>query len=86
MSTDTTLERSGQEATDLDNAAGLNQQIQTSPANTDGSAPQPTSIQLGVDPNEPVIPSDEVLVRETFIPITKFALLDRLTRPQAWSL
>ena len=84
MSTDTTLERSGQAATALGNPAEPNQEIQTSTVGADGTAPQPTSVQLGVDPNEPVIPSDEVISRETFIPVTKFALLDRLTRPQAW--
>ena len=84
MSTDTTLARSQQEASLSDSAEHVNQQAQGLQPQRDGFAPQPTSVELGIDPSKPVIPSDDAVPRETFIPVTKFALLDRLTRPQAW--
>ncbi|MGI9409467.1 MAG: TMEM143 family protein [Hyphomicrobiaceae bacterium] len=50
------------------------------------SAPNPAGVDLEVD-NEPFAtpaPAAQELARETFIPLTSFALMDRLTRPQAW--
>ncbi|MEM8974087.1 MAG: TMEM143 family protein [Pseudomonadota bacterium] len=88
MSSDTTFARSGQDigqdASMTDHATHLDQQTHHTQSGPEGLAPQPTSVELGVDPNDPVIPADDAIARETFIPVTKFALLDRLTRPQAW--
>ena len=36
-----------------------------------------------VDEND-ILQGDEATPRETFLPITRSALVDRLTRPQAW--
>ena len=84
MSSDTTFARSDQQYSETESAAQIDQQTSPVPTETPGHAPQPSSVHLGIDPDEPVMPSDEVVPRETFIPVTKFALLDRLTRPQAW--
>ncbi len=84
MSTDTTIARSDQDPISSENPAHMDQQTPTAPTQAGGHAPQPSTVQLGIDPDEPVMPSDDSVPRETFIPVTKFALLDRLTRPQAW--
>ncbi len=40
--------------------------------------------QLPVDDAPDLLPDDEAGYRETFLPITRAALVDRLTRPKAW--
>ena len=64
------------------------------PGHADGARP-PQSVSISLKPSD----ADEVAVaeargaahpgvnepdRETFIPVTRFALMDRLTAPQAW--
>ena len=44
-------------------------------------AAEPTTAEPGASPKQPPIIEPE---RETFIPVTRFALMDRLTTPQAW--
>ncbi len=39
---------------------------------------------LGNEPDEDILAPDEEREREHFIPITRFALMDRLTMPSAW--
>ncbi|MCH9806843.1 MAG: DUF3754 domain-containing protein [Alphaproteobacteria bacterium] len=39
---------------------------------------------LGEEPEVDIVPPDEERDRENFIPITRFALMDRLTIPSAW--
>lgn len=76
MPTDTSLERH-QHGMPMTDGGG--------PAATGAHAPAPTAIEMNIDPDEmPPIPPDSELGRETFIPVTLFALMDRLTRPQAW--
>ena len=76
MPTDTSLERHQHGMSNADGAG---------PALAGAHAPPPTAIELDIDPSTtPPIPPDSELSRETFIPVTLFALMDRLTRPQAW--
>ncbi len=75
MTTDATFDRSGQTLPGQPGEA----------AQSDGRhAPEPLSVDLEVDESKPVIPPEDELGRETFIPVTQYALMERLTRPQAW--
>ena len=49
----------------------------------DRHAPQPHVINLNID-QDAFVPLQDERMRETFIPVTSYALMDRLTRPEAW--
>ncbi len=76
MTSNTTLDRreTEVEAAEVGNANAANRH-----------APQPNLVELDVDADQSVLPADGERRRETFIPVTTFALMDRLTRPQAWA-
>ncbi|MEL7303766.1 MAG: TMEM143 family protein, partial [Pseudomonadota bacterium] len=51
--------------------------------------PQSKSVAANADsaeklPAQDILPPDEKRKRETFLPVTRMALVDRLTKPQAW--
>ncbi|MGD9785104.1 MAG: TMEM143 family protein [Hyphomicrobiaceae bacterium] len=59
------------------------------PRKADSAARPPSSITISLSPGleDEKLPGEECAVeeeRETFIPVTRFALMDRLTQPQAW--
>ncbi|MGI9521295.1 MAG: TMEM143 family protein [Hyphomicrobiaceae bacterium] len=61
------------------------QQQQPSSQLSETHAPLPEAIELEVEePDASPIPSETTLRRETFIPLTSFALMDRLTRSDIW--
>ena len=68
--------------TDPADTASVSQVAQAGAA----SAPDPAGVDLEVDSPPFASPTQDKreLGRETFIPLTSFALMDRLTRPQAW--
>ncbi len=76
MTTDATLDQSREAAPSEADPA-----LRTT---AEGHAPQPTAVDIDVDDDAPVVPPDDDLGRETFIPVTQYALMERLTRPQAW--
>ncbi|MGI9423407.1 MAG: TMEM143 family protein [Hyphomicrobiaceae bacterium] len=47
-------------------------------------APSPTAVAIDLPADEQLVGPQNNGVRETFIPVTTFALMDRLTRAQAW--
>ncbi len=63
-------------------APGLAAGARAKTAPTASAAPAASFIPPQVD----VLQPDNVRARETFIPVTAFALIDRLTLPQAWAL
>ena len=76
MPTDATLDRHQHGPSPSNNAM---------PVAPGAHAPHPAAIDLDIDPQQASpLPGDNEIARETFIPVTMFALMDRLTRPQAW--
>ncbi len=60
-------------------------EVAVRPEQVERYAPHPQLVDMEVNQDGPLIPPEDDLIRETFIPVTTFALMDRLTRPQAWS-
>jgi len=47
-------------------------------------APEPHLVRMQADESGLFMPTEDDALREKFIPVTTYALMDRLTRPQAW--
>lgn len=79
MTTDATIDSRDVDSAAIDPAADP-----AAAAPAGAHAPRPAAIEMELDSEEERIGRDEEFGRETFIPVTSFALMDRLTRPQAW--